>query len=74
MPFVQPEEGSLPIPDFISRPKLKEVFDLVDATPELRASLARFRKDVVNRGVFRSQDLGPEGIVILEKFPNPLEH
>jgi hypothetical protein len=57
-------------------PRTKEVFNLKNALPELRATLVPSAEQGNGLRVFGSQDLKPERVMIsrLKNPPNPFEH
>jgi hypothetical protein len=75
-PPISPKGNLFPIFNRVSSFQLKEMFDFVYTTPELRASLARGSKDVISVKVLGLEKLKPQRILFcgIEEPPNPFSH
>jgi hypothetical protein len=71
-PPISPEARSPPVIDNVFRPQFEELFYFMQTFPELRTTFPKALEQVVGIPVFRSDDSGPDGVVFLVEFPNPL--
>jgi hypothetical protein len=75
-PPICPEEDLLPRAREEFRPQLEKMFDFMNTSPELRATLAVSGKDVVHIHIFCPKKLKPQIVMLIRVkiSPNPLDH
>jgi hypothetical protein len=75
-PPISPKGNPFTIFNRVSSSQLKEMFDFVYTTPELRASLARSSKDVITVNVLGLEKLKPQRVLFcrIKEPPNLFSH
>jgi hypothetical protein len=75
-PPVSPKANLFTIFNNVSSSQLKEMFDFINTTPKLGASLASGSKDIISVKVLGLKKLKPKRVLFyrVKKPPNPFSH